>query len=93
MTVYYRCKDGMRNDFIKALEAENMAYKCQQEDGNVQYDYFLPMNDDNKTVLLLEKWTTEEAQRRHTTTDHFKKLGELKALFVEEVVIERTLSE
>mgnify|MGYP003302751154 FL=1 len=54
----------------------------------MQYDYFLPVDDAN-TVLLLEKWESDEAQKIHTATVNFKKLGEIKAKFVESVEIEK----
>ena len=54
----------------------------------MQYDYFLPV-DDADTVLLLEQWDSDEAQKIHTATDNFKKLGKIKADFVESVEIEK----
>lgn len=88
MIVYYRCKDGQRDAFVEALKREKIADNSRVEPGNMQYDYFIPVDDAN-TVLLLEKWESDEAQRIHTTTDNFKKLGEIKSAFVESVDIEK----
>lgn len=92
MIVYYHCKEGMRDSFLKAIKEARISELCKQEAGNRQYDYFLP-TEDTKTVLLLEKWDTEEAQKAHLTTPHFKLLGELKAQYVEQVEIERHLTD
>lgn len=88
MIVYYHCKNGKQLDFLKAVGNAHIAKRCQSEPGNVQYDYFLPL-DKPDTVLLLEKWETEEAQRAHLDTENFKLLSEIKAQFVESTKIER----
>ena len=88
MIVYYHCKDGQRDAFMVAIKKEKIAENSRVEPGNMQYDYFLPVDDVN-TVLLLEKWESDEAQKIHTATVNFKKLGEIKANFVESVEIEK----
>lgn len=88
MIVYYRCKDEQRDAFMSVLKKENIAEKSRVEPGNMQYDYFLPVDDAN-TVLLLEKWESVDAQKIHTETDNFKKLGEIKAKYVASVDIEK----
>lgn len=88
MIVYYHCKDGLRDAFMTAVKMEKIAENSRVEPGNMQYDYFLPVDDAN-IVLLLEKWESDEAQKIHTATVNFKKLGEIKAKFVESVEIEK----
>ncbi len=90
MIVYYHCKKGFRNDFVKEIAAADIASKCQAENGCKQYDYFLPLNDDD-TLLLVEKWESEEAQKIHMTTPHFQQLSSLKERYVERVGIEKIL--
>ena len=53
MIVNYHCKDGQRDAFIAAVKMEKIAENSRVEPGNMQYDYFLPV-DDASTVLLLE---------------------------------------
>ena len=88
MIVYYHCKNGQRDAFMAAIKKEKIAENSRVEPGNMQYDYFLPVDDAN-TVLLLEKWESDEAQKIHTATENFKKLGKIKAEFVESVEIEK----
>lgn len=92
MIVYYHCKSGMRNQFVNELSAKNIAALCQAEPGNVQYNYFLSQKDAD-TVLLLEKWESEEAQKVHLSTRNFEVLGTIKAQFVESVDIERFVTQ
>lgn len=88
MIVYYRCKDGQRDAFMAEIKNGKIAENSRVEPGNKQYDYFIPVDDAN-TVLLLEKWESEEAQKIHTATENFKRLGEIKAKYVESVEIEK----
>ncbi len=88
MIVYYRCKNGQRDAFMAEIKNGKIAENSRVEPGNMQYDYFLPVDDVN-TLLLLEKWESVEAQKIHTETDNFKKLGEIKAKYVATVDIEK----
>lgn len=88
MNVYYRCKPGMRGDFMKALEEIGAGAKSRAEVGNSKYDYFLSA-DDEDLVLLVEKWDNEEVLKAHTQTAHFQLLAGLKDRFVETIEIEK----
>lgn len=90
MIVYYHCKKGMRDGFMEALKVNDVAAKSCAEKGNHQYDYFRSEKDE-ELVLLIEKWDSEEIQKIHMETEHFKLLGGLKAEFVESVEIEKIL--
>lgn len=91
MIVYYRCKSGMRDAFANALRKADIAKTCQQENGNIQYDYFTPAFGDEDTLLLVEKWQTDADQKAHCQTQHFQLLSTLKDQFVASVDIERYL--
>lgn len=88
MIVYYHCENGMRSAFVKALEENQIAQRCRQEPGNIQYDYFLSLSCPN-TVLLLERWESEADQKQHLKTTNFEILSELKKNFVVSTDIER----
>ena len=61
--------------------------EIREEQGCLQYDFFLPLDDSDK-LLLMEKWTDREAQAVHMTQPHMAKLREVKARFVQDVVME-----
>jgi len=64
--------------------------RCQQnEEGNIQYTYFLPKNDE-ETLLLLEGWKDQESIDSHSNSIHYKRIGELKAKYVEKTNIYRS---
>ena len=88
LNVTYIIKPGMRNAYMEKVAEIQMAEKSRAEAGNITYEYFLPMEGKDR-IFLLEKWQDEEAFQAHTKEEHFKALGELKAYYVKETIIEK----
>ena len=86
--VHYYVKDGMRDDFYTAVMESGIAAASRAEDGNEKYDYYFSPDNDNE-LLLIELWTSAEAVWDHAQTPHFKKLGELKQMYVADTSIMR----
>ena len=88
LNVTYKCKKGMREKFLEAIRAEGLDAASRAEAGNIMYDYYFAAADPDE-LFLLEKWCDEEAIKSHNAEPHFKRLGELKAEYVNETVLER----
>lgn len=88
LNVTYKCKEGMREKFLEAIKAEGLDAASRAEAGNIKYDYYFAYADPDE-LFLLEHWRDEEAVRLHNAEPHFKRLGELKAGFVDETILER----
>ena len=88
LNVTYKCRPGMREEFLEAIKAEGLDAASRAEEGNIKYDYYFA-NADPDELFLLEHWRDEEAVRLHNAEPHFKRLGELKAGFVEETILDR----
>lgn len=88
INVTYKCKPGMREEFLEMIMAEGIDAACQAEAGNIKYDYYRSV-EDNDELLLVEKWQDAEALAAHGKQPHFARLGEIKAEFVAETVIEK----
>ena len=88
LNVTYTCRPGMRGAFLERISAEGIGAASRAEDGNIGYDYFIPVEGDGE-VLLVEKWRDEEALAAHAAAPHFGKLKELKPIYVVDTVIER----
>ena len=88
LNVTYKCKPGKRNDFLQAIQKEGIDKKSRAEEGNIKYDYYLSVID-NDEILLVEKWKDANAISEHGKQEHFKKLGELKTNFITDTIIER----
>ncbi len=88
LNVTYKCKPGMREAFLEAIRAEGLDAASRAEAGNSKYDYYFAA-DEPDVLLLVEHWRDEEAVRLHNAEPHFRRLGEVKAAFVEETILER----
>ena len=88
LNVTYKCKEGMRDEFLEAIMTEGIDVACRAEDGNFKYDYYMSTQDDNE-MLLVEHWRDADALAVHQSQAHFKRLGEIKYEFVDETIIEK----
>lgn len=92
LNVTYKCEPGMREKFLAAIKAEGIDDACRAEDGNIKYDYYMPVND-NGELLLVEKWRDAEALAAHGRQPHYARLGELKPEYVADTIVERFTAE
>ncbi len=88
LNVTYKCKEGMREEFLETILAEGLDEASRAEAGNIKYDFYLAFDDPDE-LFLFEKWRDEEAVKSHNAEPHFKRFGELKAEYVLETVLER----
>lgn len=64
VNLYYTGKNGSAKEFAREMESSGVADKIRAEDGNVRYEYFVPLNDP-ETVLLIDAWRDQEALDIH----------------------------
>ena len=88
LNVTYKCKPEMRDKFLGMIKTAGIDTAVRSETGNIKYDYYIPDNNSNE-LLLLEKWTDAEALAEHGRQPYMGKLGELKAEYVNETIIEK----
>ena len=88
LNVTYKCKQGRKDAFLKRLLTEGIGEACRAEEGNIQYDYYLPVQGGDE-LLLVEKWQDADALARHGGQPHMEKLRAFKAEYVEETIAER----
>ena len=86
--VYYRSKNGTAEDFVRAVKESGVQDKVRAEDGCIQYDYNLSL-EESGTVVLLEKWRDSDALAAHMQQPHMETLKELKERYGLETAIER----
>lgn len=92
LNVTYKCKLSKRAEYLHAIHKEGIDVSSQAEEGCLKYEYYNSTTDDDE-LLLIEKWKDSEAIDVHKNTEHFKRLGELKAEYVIETTIEKFITE
>ena len=88
LNVTYKCKPDLRAECLEAILAEGINVASRAEAGNLKYDYYIPY-DASDDLLLIEKWTDEDALKAHAETPHYARLKELKPAYVTDTLVER----
>ena len=91
LNVTYRCRSGLRDEFLESIMTEGIDEASRVEEGNLRYAYYYPA-DGSDELLLVEKWRDAEALAAHGRQPHYLRLKELKAEYVEDTVIEKFLT-
>ena len=79
--VTYTMLPGQRDAFLQMMRESGILDQIRREEGCLDYRYYLPEEEDG-TLLLVERWTGPEAQKAHMATIHMARLGQVKAQYV-----------
>lgn len=77
INVTYIMKPGKREEFLSRLTAQAIPQAVRNEEGCIQYNYFLPVDQPDQ-LLLMEKWTGREEQKLHLTQPHMALIRPIK---------------
>ena len=86
--VKYILKPDRRDNFYNAIVSAGIDLAAKNEEGNLRYDFEIPENE--KDILYLhELWENAEVLAAHAEMPHYAALGELKAKYVIDTIIEK----
>lgn len=85
--VTYVARPGMRERFVKEAEESGVLEKIRLEEGCLGYEYFYSVEDEER-ILLVEKWTSEDCQKKHLGQPHMEALKEIKERYIEKTELE-----
>ena len=77
INIYYTGKDGSARKFAEEMVFAGVVERVREEKGNLKYEYFFQM-DDPETVLLIDRWESEEALDEHHKSPMMKEIAELR---------------
>jgi quinol monooxygenase YgiN len=92
VNLYYKGTDGNAAAFAKEMETSGIADAIRAEEGNLRYQYFVPL-DDPETILLIDSWTDQKAIDAHHASPMMKQLAELREKYDLHMTIERFISD
>lgn len=72
--VTYTMLPGQRDAFLQMMRESGILDQIRREEGCLDYRYYLPEEEDG-TLLLVERWTGPEAQKAHMATGHMARAG------------------
>ena len=77
INIYYTGENGSARAFASEMEASGIADRIRAEAGNLRYEYYLPLNN-NETILLIDSWKDREALDIHHASPMMKEIAALR---------------
>ena len=91
VNLYYKGENGAARKFAEEMESSGTADAIRAEDGNLRYDYFMPMNDP-ETVLLIDSWEDQAAIDSHHASPMMATIEALRDKYDLHMTVERFVS-
>ena len=92
VNLYYKGENGAARRFAEEMESSGTADAIRAEDGNLRYEYFIPM-DDPETILLIDSWRDQEALDIHHASSMMATIAALREKYDLHMEVERFISD
>lgn len=92
VNIYYSGINGNARKFAEEMVSSGIVDDIRAEDGNIRYEYFFPMEDD-ETVLLIDSWKDQRSIDIHHVSPMMKKITELREKYDLHMEVERYVSD
>lgn len=92
VNIYYSGVNGNAKKFAEEMVSSGIVSDIRAEDGNIRYEYFYPMNDD-ETVLLIDSWKDQHSIDIHHASPMMAKIIELREKYDLHMKVERYVSD
>lgn len=92
VNIYYSGINGNAKKFAKEMITSGIVSDIRAEDGNVRYEYFIPM-DDEETVLLIDSWKDQQSLDIHHASPMMAKIITLREKYDLHMSVERYVSD
>jgi quinol monooxygenase YgiN len=92
INIYYKGKDGSARKFAEEMVASGVVDDIRAESGNLRYEYFFPM-DDEETVMLVDSWENQQAIDVHHASKMMGRIMELREKYDLRMKVERYVSD
>lgn len=91
VNLYYHGENGSARQFAEEMEQSGLADRIRAEEGNLRYEYFLPLGDP-ETVLLIDCWRDQAAIDAHHASPMMQELALLREKYDLHMTVERYAS-
>ena len=92
INLYYTGTNGDAQKFVSEMESSGIADKIRNEEANLRYEYFIPVND-KETVLLIDSWENQQALDVHHASPMMNEIAKLRDKYDLSMKAERYISE
>jgi len=92
INIYYSGVNGNARKFAKEMIDRGIVDKIRKEEGNLRYEYFVPLDDDNM-ILLIDSWINQEAIDVHHQSEMMREIALLRDKYDLHMRVERYVSD
>lgn len=92
VNIYYTGTNGSARKFAEEMIQKNIVNKIRVEEGNLRYEYFLPLDDPEK-ILLIDSWQDQAAIDAHHASEMMQEITDLRNKYDLKMKVERYLSD
>lgn len=92
VNIYYSGVNGNARKFAEEMVSSGVADDIRAENGNLKYDYFFPMDND-ETVLLIDSWKDQHSIDVHHASPMMAKITGLREKYDLHMRVERYVSD
>lgn len=92
VNIYYRGEGDNALRFAREMIASGTVEKIRAEEGNLQYEYFVPLEEKN-TVLLIDSWASQEAIDTHHQSEMMKTIADMRNKYDLHMTVKRFVSD
>lgn len=92
VNIYYSGKRGNAKKFAEEMVASGIVEDIRAEEGNIRYDYFLPI-DSEETVLLIDSWKDQISLDKHHASPMMARIAKLRNKYDLHMKVERYVSD
>lgn len=91
VNLYYKGTNGSARRLAEEMESSGVAAAIRAEEGNLRYDYFIPMSDP-ETVLLIDSWKDQKALDAHHASPTMRQMAAFREKYDLHMTVERYVS-
>ncbi len=92
INIYYKGEDGNAKKFAEEMLSSKTVEKIRNEEGNLRYEYFYPLQDE-ETVLLIDSWKNQAAIDKHHASPMMGEIVRLREKYDLHMRVERYVSD
>ncbi len=88
INIYYTGTNGSAKKFAEEMLSSGLVEQIRAEQGNLKYEYFYPV-EQPETVLLIDKWSSQDALDVHHKTPMMKQIAQLRKKYNLKITVEK----
>ena len=92
INIYYSGTNENARKFAEEMLSSGFVDEIRAQEGNLKYEYFLPINDD-ETILLIDSWENQQALDTHHKSPMMQKIIDLREKYDLSMKVERYISD